>query len=63
MYSISIFLLYILFIWGGGCASNAPPCLRACVIVRSSAPVTLMILLLINVFFGINNALAVCFAC
>ena len=48
---------------GGGCAPIAPPCLRACVIVRSSAPVTLMILLLINVFFGINNALAVCFAC
>ena len=62
MYSISIFY-FTFYLFGGGCAPNAPPCLRACVIVRSSAPVTLMILLLINVFFGINNALAVCFAC
>ena len=31
MYSISIFLFYILLIWGGGAyAPNAPPYPRAC---------------------------------
>ena len=60
--TVSVFFYFTFYLFGG-CAPNTPPCLRACVIVRSSAPVTLVILLLINVFFGINNALAVCFAC
>jgi len=30
MYSISIFLFYILLIWGGGAHTTHPPCLRAC---------------------------------
>ena len=60
--TVSVFFYFTFYLFGG-VRTQRTPCLRACVIVRSSAPVTLMILLLINVFFGINNALAVCFAC